>query len=82
MFWTINCATNAKAYEAVVSLLHTSVQMLHVCSITVNIVGARFMLDLAESFTSHSSKKVQIGLDRRHFVGVEYEMSICVEILW
>lgn len=52
MSWMTSCVMNVKGPVVGGNLLHFSVLMLPVCSITVNIAGLLFTLVLAESSTS------------------------------
>lgn len=52
MSWMTSCVMNVKGPVVGGNLLHFSVLMLPVCSITVNIAGLLFTLVLAENSTS------------------------------
>lgn len=52
MSWMTSCVMNVRGPVAGGNLLHFSVLMLPVCSITVNIAGLLFTLVLAGNSTS------------------------------
>lgn len=71
MSWMISCVMNVRGPVVGENLLHFSVLMLPVCSITVNIAGLLSILVLAGNSISPWSRKVVTVLDIFHSAGIK-----------
>lgn len=79
MSWMISCVMNVRGPVVVESLLHFSVLMWPVCSITVNIAGLLSIHALAGNSTSPWWKREEIAQDIFHSAGTKWLLQ-CVHM--